>query len=85
METFSPVHWIIAIALLAALGAFLYFVGSLLWAGAKQKGKGKLLVAAILLPIAVLAVIGLVGAVKSPEPQKPAEYDWWKHGGTPVN
>lgn len=71
MGTFSPVHWIITLALVAALGAFLYFVGSLLWAGAKQKGKGKLLAAAILLPIAVLALVGFIGSTKAPEPQYP--------------
>mgnify|MGYP006150327019 FL=1 len=68
MGTFSPVHWIIAIALLIALGAFVYFIGSLLWAGAKTQGKGKLIAAAILLPIAVLAVIGLMGASTETEP-----------------
>ena len=73
MGTFSPIHWIIAIALVAALGAFLYFIGSLLWAGAKAKGKGKLLVAAALLPLAVLAVIGFMGATKAPEP--PVDWD----------
>lgn len=72
MGTFSAVHWIITLALVAALGAFLYFVGSLLWAGAKVKGKGKLLAAAILLPLAVLALVGFMGASKEPEP------DWDK-------
>lgn len=70
MGTFSPVHWIITLALVAALGAFLYFVGSLLWAGAKQKGKGKLLAAAILLPLAVLAIVGLFGATKEKAPEQ---------------
>ena len=79
MGTFSPVHWIITIALVAALGAFLYFVGSLLWAGAKQKGKGKLLAAAILLPLAVLAMIGFFGASQAPEPA----VDWEKGIITP--
>lgn len=71
MGTFSPIHWIIAIALLAALGAFVYFVGSLLWAGAKSQGKGKLIAAAVLLPVVVLALIGFMGASKAPEPQYP--------------
>ena len=65
MGTFSPVHWFIAIALLAALGAFVYFVGSLLWAGAKSQGKGKLVAASVLLPLVVLAVIGVMAAVDS--------------------
>lgn len=70
MGTFSPVHWIIAVALVAALGAFLYFVGSLLWAGAKAKGKGKLLAAVVLLPVAVLALVGIFGAAKEKGPEK---------------
>lgn len=74
MGTFSPIHWIIAVALVAALGAFLYFIGSLLWAGAKAKGKSKLLAAVILLPLAVLAAIGFMGATRTPEPQ----VDWDK-------
>lgn len=86
MGTFSPVHWIITIALVAALGAFLYFIGSLLWAGAKQKGKGKLLAAAILLPLAVLALVGFMGATKPVEPQSPElvpfngklDGKWWE-------
>lgn len=85
MGTFSPVHWIIAVALVAAAGAFLYFIGALLWAGAKQKGKGKLLVAAILLPLAVLALVGFIGASKSPDKQQTFDPDFWKKGGTPVN
>jgi drug/metabolite transporter (DMT)-like permease len=89
MGTFSPVHWIIAIALMAALGAFVYFIGYLLWAGAKVKGKSKLLAAAILLPLAVLAIVGFIGAsntstqeqkraIKSPETER------WK-SGIPLN
>ena len=78
MGTFSPIHWIIAIALLAALGAFVYFVGSLLWAGAKSQGKGKLIAAAVLLPVVVLALLGIVGASKDPEPQKTVDQEWWK-------
>lgn len=70
MGTFSLIHWIIAITLAVALGAFLYVVGSLLLAGAKVKGKGRLLVAAVLLPLAVLAVVGLVAATKDHEPEK---------------
>jgi drug/metabolite transporter (DMT)-like permease len=80
MGTFSPIHWIIAIALLAALGAFVYFVGSLLWAGAKSQGKGKLIAAAVLLPVVVLALMGIVGASDKPNP--PTER--WK-SGIPVN
>lgn len=71
MDNFSPVHWIITLALVAALGAFLYFVGSLLWAGAKSKGKGKLVAVAVLLPLAILALIGLSGSMKEKEPQYP--------------
>lgn len=81
MGTFSPVHWIITLALVAALGAFLYFVGSLLWAGAKQKGKGKLLAAAILFPLAVLALVGFFGYSKTPKPDS----EWWKQGTTQIN
>lgn len=84
MGTFSPIHWIIAIALLAALGAFVYFVGSLLWAGAKSQGKGKLIAAAVLLPVVVLALLGIVGASKTPEPQAVTDAEWWKVG-KPVN
>lgn len=71
MGSFSPIHWIITIALVVALGAFLYFIGTLLWAGAKQKGKGKLLAAAVLLPLAMLALFGFFGMKKAPEPQYP--------------
>lgn len=80
MGTFSLVHWIIAIALLAAAGGFLYLIGSLLWAGAKEKGKGKLLVAAILLPLAAIALIGFLGA----NPEKAPETERWR-SGIPVN
>lgn len=88
MGAFSPVHWIIAIALVVALGAFVYFIGSLLWAGAKVKGKGKLLAAAILLPLAVLAIVGFIGASNtSTQEQKRAikspDAEWWKQD-TPV-
>ncbi len=76
MGTFSPIHWIIAIALLAALGAFVYFVGSLLWAGAKSQGKGKLIAAAVLLPVVVLALIGFMGASKAPEPSTKTSYSY---------
>lgn len=80
MGTFSPVHWIIAIALLAALGAFVYFVVSLLWAGAKSQGKGKLIAAAVLLPVAVLAIMGIAGAMNSEGGTKPpADTEWWKN------
>jgi hypothetical protein len=84
MDNFSPVHWIITLALVGALGAFVYFVGSLLWAGAKVKGKGKLVAAAVLLPLAVLALIGFMGASKAPEPQAAKDAEWWKVG-EPVN
>ena len=78
MGTFSPVHWIIALALLAALGAFVYFVGSLLWAGAKAQGKGKLVAAAVLLPLVILAVIGIAGVGGGEtEMQKPVENGPW--------
>lgn len=70
MGTFSPVHWVIAFVLLAALAAVVYFVGSLLWAGAKAKGKGRILAIAILLPLAVLAVIGVLGALKEKGPEQ---------------
>lgn len=70
MGTFSPIHWIIAIVLVAALGAFLYFVGSLLWAGAKQKGKGRLLAVVVLLPLALMALVGIFGATKEKGPEK---------------
>lgn len=86
MGTFSPVHWVIAIVLLVALGAFVYFVGSLLWAGAKVKGKGKLVAAAVLLPVVVLALIGIAGATKSDSGKEPPpNVEWWKQGTTPVN
>ena len=80
MGTFSPVHWVIAFALLAALGAFVYFVGSLLWAGAKSQGKGKLIAAAVLLPVVVLAIIGIAGAINGDGGTKPPpDAEWWKN------
>ena len=56
----------------------MYFVGSLLWAGAKSQGKGKLIAAAVLLPVVVLALIGIAGASKEPAPQKAIDQEWWK-------
>ncbi len=79
MGTFSPIHWIIAIGALAALGVFVYFVGSLLWAGAKVKGKGRLIAAVVLLPVAVLAVIGLLGLNDGPKEQSPEQGPWLEY------
>lgn len=76
MGTFSPAHWIIAIALMAGAAALIYFVGSLMWAGAKASGsKWKLIAVALLIPVAILAVIGFVGASKTPNPDP---IDWEK-------
>lgn len=67
MGTFSPAHWIIAIALMAGAASLIYFVGSLMWAGAKASGsKWKLIAVALLIPVAILAVIGFIGASKTP-------------------
>ena len=85
MGTFSAVHWIIFIAMVAALVAFLYFVGSLLWAGAKVKGKGRLIVAAVLLPVAVLALASLFSSTNGKAPEAGPSVEYWKKGSTPIN
>lgn len=80
MDNFSLIHWIITAALVVALGAFLYFVGSLLWAGAKALGKGRLLAAAVLLPLAVLAIVGFLGMNDSAQKaQSPEQGPWLEY------
>lgn len=79
MGSFSPVHWIIFAAMLAVLGAVVYFVGSLIWAGVKATGSKKKLIAAIvLLPLAILIASSFIDAAKPP-PQ-----NFWEKGSTPV-
>jgi len=75
MGTFSAAHWAIALVLLAGLGFFVYLVGSLLWAGAKSTGsRWKFRAVALLLPIAFLAIMGVVGAAKAPPTEQGNQY-----------
>ena len=84
MGSFSISHWIITLVLLAALAAFVYLLGSLLWKGASKRN---LVVAAVTFLVAALAVFAIVKAAGKPTVQdaKVHEADWWKKGATPVN
>jgi len=72
MGTFSPVHWIIAAALLSALVAFVWLAGSFIVAGLRSdEHRRKTVVFLVLLPFVALALYAAVVTNSDKQELKP--------------